>query len=244
MNVASLPYTLLILLVELAAGSFAFVAVFDGRGQVTRGYVKTSAVVIVSTALLALWTYSALGTEREIDGYTLDRGWLPAAGWSLALLTALALSHLAALFREQRRATLLFASAGSAAGVAALATIAAVIAGPTWSYSGALASMLIAALALGGAVVAMTWGHWYLTNSGLPKEPMEQMALAVLVALVAQGVFVLAGAVLPVRQAPLTDAAFGITLGRNPAFCCASASGWPSRSCWRCWHGEPPRCAA
>ncbi|MEE8422578.1 MAG: hypothetical protein V3S31_07355 [Dehalococcoidia bacterium] len=218
MNAASLPYTLLIVLVELAAGSLAFVAVFDGRGQVTRGYVKSSAIVIVSTAALALWTYTALGPERAIDGYSLARSWLPAVRWSLALLLALSSLHLVASFREQRRATLALGAAGSVAGVAALAMIAAVIAGPTWSYAGALGSMLAASVTLGGALMAMLWGHWYLTKSGLPKEPMEQMALVVIVALVVQSLFVLAGSMLPVREAPLTDAAFGVTLGRNPAF--------------------------
>lgn len=218
MNAAALPYTLLILLVELAVGSMAFVAVFDARGVVSWGYLKLAAMVVLSCAALALWIYVALGSEQVIDGYPLSRGWLPAVGWSLVAMIALASLHLVGAFREQRGATLVAGAATAVAGAVTLVALSGLVAGPAWSYAGTLVSMLAAAAALGGSLMAMSWGHWYLTNSGLPKEPMEQMTLVVVGALAVQGVFVLLGAVLPVREAPLTDAAFGVTLGRNPAF--------------------------
>ena len=218
MSALSLPYAVLILLVELAVGSLAVVAVFDARGAVTKGYVKTAALVVVPLLALALLTARSLGVEDEVDGYALRRSWLPAFNWGLAGLLALAVLHLATSFREQRRATLAFGVAGSALGVAVLAALAAVIEAPTWSYAGTLGSMLSSAAVLGGALMAMLWGHWYLTTPRLPKEPLEQMSLLVLGALAVQGLFVLLGAVLPVREAPLTDAAFGVGLGQNPAF--------------------------
>ena len=218
MNPASLPYTVLLLLVELAAGSLVVVSVFDGRAMVTRGYVKTAALVVVPTVVLGLMTYGALGAEQEIDGYALRRSWLPPFRWAMVALLALSSAHLIAAFRSQRAVTIAFGAAASLAGVAALAALAGVVAGPVWSYAGALGSMIAASLVLGGALMAMTWGHWYLTNSGLPKEPMEQMSLLVLSALGVQALFVLLGAVLPVREVPLTDAAFGVPLGQNPAF--------------------------
>src|SRR6185295_2104262 len=87
-----------------------------------------------------------------------------------------------------------------------------------WSYVGVLVSLLAGALALGGALMAMSWGHWYLTNSGLPKEPLEEMSLLVVGALLVQCVLLVVGIIAPVREVPLTDAAFGVSLGANPAF--------------------------
>ncbi|MEE8337531.1 MAG: hypothetical protein V3R95_05680 [Dehalococcoidia bacterium] len=218
MNAAALPYTLLILLVELAAGSIAFVVVFDARGGVSWGYVKMSGIVVLPVAALAFWTYLGLGSEQVIDGYPLSLDWLPVVGWSLVAMIALSSLHLVAAFREQRRPTLAFGAATAVAGAVTLVALSGLVAGPTWSYAGTLLSMALASVVLGGSLMAMSWGHWYLTKSGLPKEPMEQMALVVVAALLVQGVFVLLGAMLPVREPPLTDAAFGVTLGRNPAF--------------------------
>jgi len=217
-NGTSLPYTLIIVLVELAAGSLAFVVVADARAMVTRGYMKVAAVVVATTIVFALWTYAAMGEDRSIDGYALNESWLAAFSGSMVAMLVLVSLFLVATLREQRGATLMFGAAGAIAGLATLVTLSAVIAPPTWSYAGALASLVVASAALGGSLMAMSWGHWYLTNSGLPKEPMEQMSLFVVVALAVQLVLVIAGSVLPVREVPLTDAAFGVVLGRNPAF--------------------------
>jgi hypothetical protein len=217
-NGTSLPYTLIILLVELAVGSLAFAVVADARAMVTRGYMKMAALVVVAPVVFALWTYAALGADRSIDGYALNESWLTAFNASLVTTLVLSALLLVAAFREQRGATLLFGAAGATAGLVTLVTLTAVIAPPTWSYAGALASLVVASAVLGGSLMAMSWGHWYLTNSGLPKEPMEQMSLFVVIALGVQLVLVVIGSVLPVREVPLTDAAFGVVLGRNPAF--------------------------
>jgi hypothetical protein len=82
---------------------------------------------------------------------------------------------------------------------------------------GAVASTLVGAGVLGGALMAMTWGHWYLTNSGLPKEPLEQMSLLVLGAVAASALLALLGAVLPARQEPLAQEV-AVALFANPAF--------------------------
>jgi hypothetical protein len=68
--------------------------------------------------------------------------------------------------------------------------------------------MLAAALALGGSLMAMSWGHWYLTNSGLPKEPLEQMSLLLVAALALQAVLLIVGLVARCAV-PLGDAALG-----------------------------------
>ncbi|MEX2228716.1 MAG: hypothetical protein WEB13_03660 [Dehalococcoidia bacterium] len=217
MNAASLPYSLLILLVELAVGSLAMVAVFDGRRQVTAGYVKAGALTIVPLAVLAVWLDAVLGATAELDGYALQPDWGSRLRVALVIFLVLAIAHLVAALLERHRAAVVLAVAGSASGVIALGLLAALIAAPTWSYALMLASVLVGAGVLGAALMAMMWGHWYLTSGRLPKESMEQMALIVFVALVVQGVLVAAATVLPAREVPLSEG-FGVSLGQNPAY--------------------------
>ena len=218
MNAATLPYTVLILLVELAVGSLAFVTYFDLRGQVTRGYVQMGAVVVVPTAVLAIVVAFGIESEAAIDGFTLRPDALVGLRVSLVAFTAVAAVNLVASFTERMRVAQASGLAGGGIGLLTLARLAALVAPPTWSYAGVLGSMIASAVVLGGSMMAMSWGHWYLTNSGLPKKPLEQMALVVLGALLAQAAFVLLGAVFPVREVPLSQAAFGVELGENPAF--------------------------
>ncbi len=218
MNVASLPYTVLLLLLELAVGSLALVTVFDARRQVTSGYVKAGASLVAPMAGLALWTYLTLDRVDEVDGYALDGDWLRPAGFALGLFFLVTLGYMAASFSDRRNAAIRLGAGGTVVGAVALALFAALIAEPVWSYIGALISVLASAAVLGGALMAMVWGHWYLTSGRLPKEPMEQMALVVLGALALQGALVLLGALAPVRNVPLSEGAFGVGLAQNPAF--------------------------
>lgn len=217
MNAASLPYTVLVLLVELAAGSLAMLTVFDARRQVTVGYVKAGAMLVLPLALLAAWTATTLEARPEVDGYALAEDWLRPFTLALAVFVACAAAHTVAAFTQRHRAGVMLGAVGSVVGAATLFLLAGYLALPAWSAVGLVLSVFASAAVLGGALMAMTWGHWYLTSGRLPKEPMEQMALVVLVALGVQAALVLAGAVLPVREAPPGDGA-EIALGANPAF--------------------------
>ena len=218
MSADSLPYTVLILIAELAVGSLVFVTWFDARGMVTRGYVQTGAAIVVPSAVLALLVVFRLDPQTGIDGYTLRGGVLDGLRAALVLFTAVSVLHLVAAFTERARLARALGWAGGGVGIVAIVLLAALVSAPAWSYAGVLGSMLVSALVLGGSLMAMSWGHWYLTNSGLPKEPLEQMALLVLGALIVQALLVVAGAAAPVRETPLTQGAFGVSLGENPAF--------------------------
>ena len=185
----SLPYTVLILLVELAVGSLATVTLFDARRMVTMGYVQMGALIVVCSALLALWTVSGRVPTAEVDGYLLDVAWIGPLKVLLLVFSAVSGVHTAAAFADQRRVTMMLGVAGSVLGLVLVGLLAGLVGASAWSYVGVLASMLGAALALGGSIMAMSWGHWYLTNSGLPKEPLEQMSLLLCVALVANPAF-------------------------------------------------------
>ncbi|MGE0228085.1 MAG: hypothetical protein AB7I38_13000 [Dehalococcoidia bacterium] len=218
MSADSLPYTLLILLVELAVGSLVVTVLFDKRRMVTRGYVQMGAMVVVPTALLAVLVAFGVHVRSEIDGYFFSTGWFTPFRWTLAAFLAVSAAYMVAAFAGRRDVGLALGAAGIAVGVGVLVLLAGLVAPPAWSYAGILASMVVAALALGGSLMAMSWGHWYLTNSGLPKEPLEQMSLLVVVVVGIQLLLVLVGVIAPVREEPLTESAFGVSLGANPAF--------------------------
>ena len=217
MNAASLPYTVLVLLVELAVGSLAMVTAFDARRQVTVGYVKAGAMFVLPLGLLAVWTVTTLEARTELDGYVLADDWRRPFTLALGAFVVLSGAYVVTAFTQRRGAGLVLGVLGTAVGGVVVVLLAGFLALPAWSLAGLALSMLASTAVLGGALMAMTWGHWYLTSGRLPKEPMEQMSLVVLVALVLQGMLVLAGAVLPVREVPLSDGA-EIALIANPAF--------------------------
>lgn len=216
-SAASLPYTLLLLLAEMAVGSLAMVTVFDHRGQVTPGYVKAGALTIVPLAVFAFWTYLVLSPGADVDGYALDRAWYTPFGVLFGLFLVASVGHAILSIAGQRRRAILVGGVGSVVGALSIVVLALFVAPPVWSPVVAVVSLLASTAVLGGALMAMTWGHWYLTSGRLPKEPMEEMSLVVLVALAVQALLVLIGALAPAREVPLTDN-MGLDLVANPAF--------------------------
>ena len=149
----SLPYTVLILLVELAVGSLATVTLFDARRMVTMGYVQMGALIVVCSALLALWTVSGRVPTAEVDGYLLDVAWIGPLKVLLLVFSAVSGVHTAAAFADQRRVTMMLGVAGSVLGLVLVGLLAGLVGASAWSYVGVLASMLGAALGILYALV-------------------------------------------------------------------------------------------
>ncbi|TAK73635.1 MAG: hypothetical protein EPO16_12265, partial [Dehalococcoidia bacterium] len=145
MNAASLPYTVLVLLVELAVGSLAMLTVFDARRQVTVGYVKAGAMLVLPLALLAAWTVTTLEPRAEVDGYALAEGWLRPFTLTLAVFVVLAVMHTVAAFAQRHRVGIVLGGLGSAVGAVALVLLAGYLALPAWSFAGVLLSVLVSA---------------------------------------------------------------------------------------------------
>ncbi|MCA9847404.1 MAG: hypothetical protein KC461_04200 [Dehalococcoidia bacterium] len=217
MSAASLPYTLLLLLAELAVGSLVMVVAFDRRGQVTAGYVKAGALTLVPLAIFAMWTFLAISPSADVEGYRLEEAWYRPFGVLFALFLAGSVGHMAFAMAGERKRSIQVGIAGSVAGVVAMVLLGLFVAPPVWNPVLAVLSVLASTAVLGGALMAMMWGHWYLTSGRLPKEPMEQMSLVVLAALLLQVVLVLIGTFTPAREVPLSDG-LGVSLGANPAF--------------------------
>ncbi len=237
MNFSSLPYAVLILLLELAAGSVVVLTAFDARGQVTQGYVKAGALTVVPLGMLAAWTVFTIGPSEELDGYRLNAEWLDAARIAVLVFAVLVVVHLIATLRERRRGALILGATAGCCGALALVAVGIVIAPPAWSTVGIVASLLVGAAVLGSALMAMMWGHWYLTSGRLPKEPMEEMTLIVLGAVGLQVLLVAVAVWLPAREVPLSEGSIGVGLSENPAFWLRVAVGlaFPGLLCWLAW---------
>ncbi len=225
MSAASLPYTVLVLLVELAIGGLAMMTVFDARKQVTAGYVKAGALTVLPLAMLAGWTYLLLAPTNEVEGYALASAWLRPFGVAFGAFIVATTGHTIAAVMERQRLEVVLGAIGSVLGLVSLVVLALWLGQPAWSVGGMFLSLVAATSVLGGSLMAMLWGHWYLTSGRLPKEPMEQMSLVLLAAIVLEVVSVALGVAIPARQVPLADGAFAISLGANPAFWLRVAAG-------------------
>jgi hypothetical protein len=191
--------------------------------MVTRGYVQLAALVVGPAALLAVLLVRGITVPADIDGYALGTEWFDPLRATLLIFLGVSIAYGVAAFAGHRMASLLLAALGAIVGLVGLVMLAGLVAPPAWSYAGILASMVASALALGGTLMAMSWGHWYLTNSGLPKEPLEQMSLLVTAALALQAVLLVIGVALPARDVPLSDRR---RTGGEPRVLAARA-GWP-----------------
>jgi len=98
-----------------------------------------------------------------------------------------------------------------------------------WGPLATLVSLVLGALALGGAMVGMVLGHWYLVTPDLSTRPLIGMTLALLAAVALQALL------LPLQMGLVAgDAARLAGASRpmpSPSGCACS---WAS-SCRSCW---------
>lgn len=217
-NVAALPYTLLLILVELAVGSLWITVASDLRGGVTRGFVMTMAFCVVVTAGLAYWTALGISVGSDVDGYKLDGDWFGPAKRALLAVIVASVVYMFSVFMGWDPIGRLAGIAGSVAGIVAITAFAAMLAPPTWGYPGALIALLGGTLALGAVSVSMVWGHWYLTEGSLPAWPLRDLAWMLIGALVFQTAVVLLNMLAPVRITPTPSSPVDVGIFENPAF--------------------------
>lgn len=218
MNVEALPYTLLLILTELAIGSLWITVGSDLRGGVTRGFVMTMALCVAVAAALAYWTASGLNVGTDVDGYKVDSDWFDPAKRALMAAVVCSVIYMFSVFMGWDPIGRLAGIAGSIAGAVAVAAFAAMLAPPTWGYAGELLALLGGTLALGAVSVSMVWGHWYLTEGSLPAWPLRDLAWMLIAALAFQAGILLLNAAIPVRITPTPANPVGAGLFGNPAF--------------------------
>jgi hypothetical protein len=219
MNLDALPYTSYLVLVEFAVGSLLVCVFAEWRGRVAASFVKFCAGMVVAAATVMALNSFALDPSSAVGGYQLDEdllGWV--RGLSIAFVFG-SLPYFLAVMSGNSRLSRSIGLASSAVGAALIMAVASYVSLPTWGFAGALVSLVVGTLAVGLVVLAMTLGHWYLVTPRLPREPLEELTLLLVAAVVAQMVLLIVNAVIPARQTPDPSAFLGSTaLGQNPAF--------------------------
>lgn len=218
MNVEALPYTLLLILMELAVGSLWVTLGSDLRGGVTRGFVMTMALCVAVAGGLAYWTAATMEIGTEVDGYRIDNDWFSPARRGLLLVTVLAAVYMFSAFMGWDAIGRLTGIAGSVAGAVVVGMFAAMLAPPAWGFVGVLLALLAGTLAMGAVSVSMVWGHWYLTEGSLPSWPLRDLAWLLIGALAFQVLVILINLAIPVRETPTPANPVDVGLFGNPAF--------------------------
>ncbi|MGE0571342.1 MAG: hypothetical protein AB7H85_05595 [Dehalococcoidia bacterium] len=217
MNVAALPYTLLIILAEMSIGSLLITVASDLRGGVTRGFVMTMAFFVAIFAGLALWTAASINIGTDVDGYRIDADWFDPARNMIIVVLALSIVYTLAVFMGWDPVGRIAGILGSVAGLLAVALLAGMFAPPTWGYPAVFLALLAGTLAMGAVSVSMTWGHWYLTEGALPAWPLRDLALILLGALVLQSLVLVLNLAVPVREVPSPENPVDVSIFANPA---------------------------
>jgi hypothetical protein len=167
---AALPYVNWMVLVAVAVGSFAIIALIHERTDATRGYIAFSAFIAGLIGLLALASDSALPAPSGLTIHAASANVDTARYISLAAFSALAIFY--AVFLRFRRAHLIAAVLALAGGSFAL-LFAAIGWAPNPVDAVPLGVQLFMLSAVsGGALAALTLGHWYLVTPKLSTTPL------------------------------------------------------------------------
>lgn len=183
-----------LVLAETAAGGAAFLFLTPLWSELKRGFFYLTGAVVLALAAGAAGAASS--------GY--DRAASSSA--RLATLLALALAGVTLVWivlvaARQRQVGRALGFASVACALAMLIAFA-----RTADESAALASFeLLAGACFTGAVLdGLLLGHWYLTDRGLPRAPINRMAWILMAAVALEAVAVLVGAAGPSRAGAAT----------------------------------------
>lgn len=219
LSVESLPYTLLLLLGQFAAGCAALTLWAHARGTFEAAFIRTASWLAVFGAGGALVAALAIDPAPVIDAYPLD---IEAFRELRMVLMSTFLFTLAyAFFVRREEETFLSWLTGATAvslGTISLILMAVLVQEPTWSLAGPILTLFAGALTLGSVTVAMIWGHWYLVNPRLPEQPLNEMTLICVGAVLLQLVVTAVNAIVPAGQELSSNALLAVDLPQNPAF--------------------------
>lgn len=219
MNLDALPYTSFIVLVEFAVGSLLVCLLAQWRGRVAPSFVKFAAAMVSVAAAIVVLNTLVLDPKSAIGGYRLDDAlltWVKAG--TIAFLVA-SLPYNWFVQREDARNALRAGAVAAVVGLALVGVVSYYVSLPTWGFAGALLSIAAGTVAVGAVVLAMTLGHWYLVTPRLPREPLEELTLLLVAAVVLQALLLVVNVLIPAREVPSATAFLGSnSLGTNPAF--------------------------
>jgi len=160
---------------QAVAGSAALSWATPLWHEVKHGFFKLTGVVV---AVLALGWWWSVGAGR-VPGSA-------AGAWTARLaLGALVVTVVATalLFLRRERVARVLGLVATAVAIGGLVPMAGAARG---SAALALTQLVAGAAFLGAVVIGLLLGHWYLTDRGLPRTPIDRATLVLLVAVVAE----------------------------------------------------------
>lgn len=197
----TLPYTLFLILAEIGLGGTIVMQIVDMRGQVTRGFIKATTIMLPFVLGLAMWV--ALELEGDVvEGYRLDTGPRDALVGVMVAMTVLSVVHNVAIYRDRVGAGRIIGGVLTVLAVTALVLISAMLRLPVWGMGLLFLSLLAGSLAVGLAVVGLTLGHWYLVTPRLSPRPLNEITVALMVVIIVQAVLLGLALALPVDETP------------------------------------------
>lgn len=169
-----------LVLAETAAGGAALLWLSPLWSEVKRGFFKLTGAVLLVTGASA-WGAAAAGRAPGSEAGS----W---AAWLCAAFAALTLISLVLLFARRLVAARVTGLASVPVSIAALAAMAGTGAG-----SAVVGFLQLAAGAafLGAVVDGLLLGHWYLTDRGLTRTPIDRFTTLLWAAVVLEAVAVL-----------------------------------------------------
>jgi hypothetical protein len=177
-----------VVLAEVAAGATALLWPTPLWSEVRRGFFTLTGVVLLVLAA-ATWASAAAGSVPGND-------W---GAWTVRLAVALTgvtfLWVVLLLARRQAAARVV----GFLSVPTAIALLVAMAGTSEGSYAGAFLQLLAGAAFLGAVLDGLLLGHWYLTDRGLSRTPIDRYTTLLIVAVVLEAAAVISGGFGPTR---------------------------------------------
>ena len=171
-----------LVLAEVVAGSLWLLFLTPLWDEVRRGFFTLTGSIL---AVLACATWYAASSGRVAGD--------PAGDWSVRLagvLTVVVLTWVLLLYARRPSAARAVGIASVPVSVATLAAMAGTAEGP---YLVALLQLLAGAAFLGAVMAGLLLGHWYLTDRGLTRAPINRFTTALIVAVILEAAALLLG---------------------------------------------------
>ncbi|MDH4111095.1 MAG: hypothetical protein OEV60_00215 [Actinomycetota bacterium] len=166
-----------LVLAEAVAGSLAFLWFSPLWNEVKRGFFTLTAAILLVLALGAWLSARA----AEVPGDAAGR-W--SATLTLATTGAIGLSFLLMLLKRHLPARMM----GIASVVVSIATLVAMAGTGRQTFPVSLFQLVAGAAFLGSITDGLLLGHWYLTDRGLARGPIDRLTSTMLVAVVFEAV--------------------------------------------------------
>ena len=180
-----------LVLAETVSGGLFLLFVTPLWNEVKRGFFTLTGCVLLALSF-ATWGAAAAGVVTGSD----------AGAWSLRLSAALAFVNLVwvvLMFAKRHAAARAVGIASVPLGIAVLAAMAGTAEG-TWLV--AFLQLLAGAAFLGAVIDGLLLGHWYLTDRGLTRTPINRMTNLLIAGVVLQAVALLVGGFGPTEPSP------------------------------------------